>query len=93
MSAIENVLVVNSGSSSLKFTLYKIATEERLANGLVERIGSDNANMVYRRGSEPKTERPVRALDHAEALRLVCAALTDPQTGVLKSPEVLEEEK
>ena len=85
MSAIENVLVVNSGSSSLKFTLYKIATEERLANGLVERIGSDNANMVYRRGSEPKTERPVRALDHAEALRLVCAALTDPQTGVLKS--------
>ena len=49
MSAIENVLVVNSGSSSLKFTLYRIDGEKRLANGLVERIGSDNANMVYRR--------------------------------------------
>ena len=85
MSAIENILVVNSGSSSLKFTLYRIAGEKRLANGLVERIGSGSANMVYRRGDEPKAERPVQALDHAEALKLVCAALTDPATGVLKS--------
>ena len=85
MSAIENILVVNSGSSSLKFTLYRIDGEKRLANGLVERIGSGSANMVYRRGDEPKAERPVQALDHAEALKLVCAALTDPATGVLKS--------
>ena len=85
MSAIENILVVNSGSSSLKFTLYKIATEEKLASGLVERIGTPSANMVYRRGAEPKAERGVEAPDHAAALRLVCAALTDPEKGVLKS--------
>ena len=85
MSAIENILVVNSGSSSLKFTLYRIDGERRLANGLVERIGSDNANMVYRRGDEPKAEHAVQARDHAEALQLVCKALTDPATGVLKS--------
>ena len=85
MSAIENVLVVNSGSSSLKFTLYRIDGEKRLANGLVERIGSDSANMVYRRGDEPKSEHGVQARDHAEALQLVCKALTDPATGVLKS--------
>ena len=85
MSAIENVLVVNSGSSSLKFTLYRIDGERRLANGLVERIGSDSANMVYRRGDEPKAEHAVQARDHAEALQLVCKALTDPVTGVLKS--------
>ena len=85
MSAIENVLVVNSGSSSLKFTLYRIDGERRLANGLVERIGSDSANMVYRRGDEPKAEHAVQARDHAEALQLVCKALTDPATGVLKS--------
>ena len=59
MSDIENILVVNSGSSSLKFTLYRIDGEKRLANGLVERIGSDNANMVYRRGDEPKSEQSV----------------------------------
>ena len=85
METPENILVVNSGSSSLKFTLYKIATEERLANGLVERIGADNANMVYRRGSEPKEEHGVVAKDHAQALELVCAALTDPVKGVIKS--------
>ncbi len=85
MSAIENILVVNSGSSSLKFTLYRIDGERRLANGLVERIGSASANMVYRRGDEPKSERPVSAPDHAAALRLVCEALTDGRTGVLKS--------
>jgi len=85
MSAIENILVVNSGSSSLKFTLYRIDGERRLANGLVERIGSASANMVYRRGDEPKSERPVSAPDHAAALRLVCEALTDDRTGVLKS--------
>ena len=85
MSAPENILVVNSGSSSLKFTLYRIDGEKKLANGLVERIGSENANMVYRRGDAPKTEKPVRALDHSEALKLVCDALTDPETGVIGS--------
>ncbi|MBR1609471.1 MAG: acetate kinase [Kiritimatiellae bacterium] len=85
MKDIKNVLVVNSGSSSLKFTVYDMAREEKLANGLVERIGSDAANMVYRRGDGPKAEKPVSAKDHAEALQLVCAALTDPRTGVLGS--------
>ena len=86
MKDIKNVLVVNSGSSSLKFTVYDMAGEKKLASGLVERIGA-NANMVYRRGDGPKAEKPVQAADHAEALRLVCAALTDPATGVLASLE------
>ena len=83
---IRNVLVVNSGSSSLKFTVYDMEGEKKLASGLVERIGgATGANMVYRKGSGPKTEKPVQARDHAEALQLVCAALVDPESGVLAS--------
>ena len=80
-----NVLVVNSGSSSLKFTLFESGGEKRLASGLVERIGTPSANMVYRRGDGPKSEKTVSASDHAAALSLVCAALTDAETGVIGS--------
>lgn len=85
MSTVDKVLVVNSGSSSLKFTLYKVASETRLANGVVERIGSDNANMIYRKGDGQKTEHAVSAKTHAAALKLVCDALTDPENGVIAS--------
>ena len=82
---IETILVLNAGSSSLKFTLYKISGEQRLANGVVERIGYGSANMVYRRGDEPKSETPVIARNHSDAIQLVCKALTDPEKGVIKS--------
>ncbi|MBQ7667447.1 MAG: acetate kinase [Kiritimatiellae bacterium] len=80
-----NILVVNSGSSSLKFTLFESASEKRLASGLVERIGTDSANMVYKRGDGGKRESAVSAPDHAAALSLVCEALTSADGGVLKS--------
>ena len=80
-----NILVVNSGSSSLKFTLFESSSEKRLASGLVERIGTASANMVYRRGEGPKEEKGVAAPDHAAALKLVCDALTDGEKGVLSS--------
>ena len=77
------ILVVNSGSSSLKFTLYATATEERLANGLVERIGTANANFVFRKGDSPKSERGVKADNHDDAIRIAMKELVD--TGVLAS--------
>lgn len=79
------VLVINSGSSSLKFTLFETDGEKRLASGLVERIGTDSANMVYKDAAGKKTEKPVSAADHAAALSLVCEAITAPGTGVVKS--------
>ena len=82
---IDTILVLNAGSSSLKFTLYKIQGEQRLANGVVERIASGSANMVYRRGDGPKTEKPVIARNHSDAIQLVCEALTNPETGVIKT--------
>jgi acetate kinase len=85
MEKIDIILVINSGSSSLKFTLYNIETETKLASGLVERIGSENANMVYRKGDGAKEEQLVAAPDHSAALRLVTEALVDPAKGVIKS--------
>lgn len=85
MNKIDIILVINSGSSSLKFTLYNIETETKLASGLVERIGSDNANMVYRKGEESKEEYAVSAKTHSDALKLVTDALISEDKGVIKS--------
>ena len=81
----DTILVINSGSSSLKFMLFKMATETMVVKGLVERIGTAQANLVYQRPDQPKLEKPVTANDHGEALSLVCGMLVDPEVGVLKS--------
>ncbi len=84
------VLVINSGSSSLKFTLFAMEDETMLAKGLVERIGTPSANLAYQRNGEAKHEFPVAAEDHAEALRIATQYLADPQTGVLRSLDDVE---
>ena len=87
---LRKILVVNSGSSSLKFMMFDMKGEKMLAKGLVERIGSPNANLVYSRAGEPKASSPVAAPDHAAALKAVLAVLTDPAKGVLKSLKEVE---
>ena len=82
---VKHVLVVNSGSSSLKFTLFDMAEKAILAKGLVERIGADNANLVYSRTDDAKTEEAVEAKNHTQALTLVTKKLVDPAVGVLPS--------
>jgi acetate kinase len=81
----DKILVINSGSSSLKFTLFCMAGETILAKGLVERIGTDNANLVYQRGGEKKSEQGIAAENHGKALAMACKMLITPNTGVLKS--------
>ena len=81
----DKILVINSGSSSLKFTLFSMTTETMLAKGLVERIGTPNANLVYQRDGEPKTQQGIAAENHGKALAMACKMLADPETGVLKS--------
>jgi len=53
----EKVLVINSGSSSLKFMLFNMATEIMMAKGLVERIGTPSANLVYQRDGRDEFPR------------------------------------
>jgi len=81
---LKKVLVVNTGSSSLKFMLFDITTETMLAKGLVERIGTPKTNFVYQRAGDPKIEVTVVATNHTDAMKVACDALVDHRMGVLK---------
>ena len=80
-----NILVINCGSSSLKFQLINSETEQCIAKGLCERIGIEGSMITYapEGGEKEKTVTPMP--DHTEAIRLVLEALTNPKTGVVKS--------
>ena len=80
-----NILVINCGSSSLKFQLINAETEQCIAKGLCERIGIDGSMISYQPagGEKEKTVTPMP--DHVEAIRLVLEALTNPTTGAVKN--------
>lgn len=80
-----NILVINCGSSSLKFQLINSDSEQCIAKGLCERIGIDGSMITYTPagGEKEKTVTPMP--DHTEAIRLVLEALTNEKTGVVKS--------
>lgn len=80
-----NVLVINCGSSSLKFQLINSKSENVIAKGLCERIGIEGSQMTYTPAGGEKTETVTPMKDHTEAIRLVLAALTDEKNGVVKS--------
>ena len=86
-NAAMKVLVINCGSSSLKFQLIDSGSEQCLAKGLCERIGIEGSMITYapEGGDKEKTVTPMP--DHTEAIRLVLEALTNPATGVVKSLE------
>lgn len=79
-----NVLVINCGSSSLKFQLINSDTEAVLAKGLCERIGIDGSLTYQPAGGEKKTEDKAMPT-HTEAIQFVIDALTDADTGVVKN--------
>ena len=80
-----NILVINCGSSSLKFQLINSDTEQCIAKGLCERIGIEGSMITYSPagGEKEVTQSPMP--DHTEAIRLVLEALTNSNTGVVKS--------
>ena len=80
-----NVLVINCGSSSLKFQLINSDTEKCIAKGLCERIGIEGSQISYTPEGGAKEIKETPMPDHTEAIRLVLEALTNPQTGVVKS--------
>lgn len=79
-----NVLVINCGSSSLKFQLINSETEAVLAKGLCERIGIDGSLTYQPEGGE-KVKSDKAMPTHTEAIQFVIDALTDGDTGVVKS--------
>ena len=83
MSNVNKILVVNSGSSSLKYMLFDMKDESMLCKGLVERIGTASANLVYQRAGGKKREEAVKALTHGEAFEHVCKAITNKEDGAI----------
>ena len=79
-----NVLVINCGSSSLKFQLINSDTEAVLAKGLCERIGIDGSLTYQPAGGEKTTENKAMPT-HTEAIQFVIDALTSDERGVVKS--------
>lgn len=79
------ILVINCGSSSLKFQLIDSDTENFIAKGLCERIGIEGSRLVYTPVGGEKQETVTPMKDHKEAVSLVLDALTNEKTGVLKS--------
>lgn len=77
-----NILIINAGSSSLKYQLIDMSTETLLAKGLCERIGIEGSNITQKVG-EKKYERTLPLPDHAAAFEAVVAALTDAENGVI----------
>ena len=87
-----NVLVINAGSSSLKYQLLNPATGELLAKGLCERIGIDG-KFTYKpqvEGKEKLDAVDVAMPTHAEAIAAVLDALVDPKNGVIASMKEID---
>ena len=79
------VLVINCGSSSLKYQLIDMVNEEALAQGLVERIGIEGSVLTQKVEGKDKYIVKEEMKDHKDAIRLVLAALVDENNGVIKS--------
>ena len=78
------VLVINCGSSSLKYQLFDMTDESVLCKGLVERIGIEGSKLTHKfNGEKLVVEEPMK--DHTEAINHVFDALLDEKYGVIKS--------
>lgn len=82
-----NILVLNCGSSSLKYQLINMEDESVIAKGLVERIGIDGSILTHKPTGKDKyvIETPMK--DHNIAVKLVLDALMDAEHGVIKSTD------
>ena len=79
-----NVLVINCGSSSLKFQVIDSVSEKCLAKGLCERIGIEGSMISYTPDGGEKEKKEIPMPDHTKAISLVLEALTNEKTGVIK---------
>lgn len=83
------ILVINSGSSSLKYQLIDMQTEQVLAKGNCERIGIDNSNFIYKANGK-EIEKKIDMPNHNVAVKLVLATLTDKSVGVISSMKEID---
>ncbi len=85
-----NILVINAGSSSLKYQLLNPDTREVLAKGLCERIGIDGKFTYKPEGKTAIKDADVAMPTHNEAIQAVLNALVDPENGVISSMKEID---
>src|SRR5207237_2311212 len=78
----EKILVINCGSSSLKYSFYDTADEARNTQGAIELIGIDGARLKHR-GPKGEVKRDLTKGDFTEAFKAMIAELTSKETGVI----------
>ncbi len=88
-----NIFVVNAGSSSIKYQLFRMPSEKPICSGLVERIGLEDAvitHQVFTGGEEKTIRRTLDLPDHAGGLQEVGHLLSDPESGVIQDPDEID---
>jgi acetate kinase len=88
-----NTFVVNSGSSSIKYQLFRMPSENPVCSGLVERIGLENAiitHKIYTDGEEKVIRETMEIPDHEAGLQKVGSFLIHKEFGVIRNPEEIE---
>lgn len=88
-----NVFVVNAGSSSIRYQLFKMPQEKPVCSGLLERIGLEDScitHKVYKGDTEEVIKETIDLPDHELGLKEVARLLTDKETGVIQNPEEIE---
>ena len=84
------VLVINAGSSSLKYQLIDVDSGAVIAKGLCERIGIDGSKLTYKPTGKDSHVFEKDMKDHAQAIRMVLEALADKDIGVVKSMDEID---
>lgn len=84
------ILVINCGSSSLKYQLIDMETEELMAKGLVERIGIEGSRIKHETIGKEKKTIETAMQDHKRALELVMESLTNEEYGAIKSLDEID---
>lgn len=83
------ILIVNVGSTSLKFRLFEMPEESVLAVGKIERVGGEKSACTYQLGDQPKAEQEFSCPDQKAAIEHMLQILTAPNSGVLANLEEL----
>jgi acetate kinase len=84
------ILVLNSGSSSVKFQLIRMEDESLMAKGIVEKIGSSDAIITYQPEGKNKIREIREVLNHGVAIELVLSLLLHPQHGVIHNKSEID---
>lgn len=84
------VLVLNSGSSSVKFQLIRMEDESLLAKGIVEKIGSSDAIVTYQPKGKNKIREIREVLNHSVAIEIVLSLLLHPHHGVIRDKKEID---